>query len=214
MNQPSSRRITPAGVLAFVALVVALGGTATAARTLVQSRDIAPNAVKAHHIAPNAVTARNLAPNAVRTRNVAGGAVTEAKIAPAVRNALRGPQGPAGAPGAPGATGNPGTPGAAGPAGNPGATGPAGPAGAIDLSKLRQVEGPKVTVAPGDIDGAIATCPAGHRVTGGGFVSIGVDEKVYASAPNVPGTGWVVMLDNRASMYTVTGSAYALCVAP
>jgi len=185
----SRRRITPAGLLAFIALVVALGGTATAARTLIQSRDIAPGAVKARHIAPNAVTLP--------------------KIAPAARRALRGRTGPAGRPGQPGAVGPTGATGAAGPAG---AT---GPAGGFDPSKLHRVEGADVTVAPGQLGNATATCPAGQRVTGGGFLSVGYDQTVFASAPSIDGTTWVVMLDNANAQYTdLTGRAFALCVSP
>lgn len=68
------RRPSPATMISCVALAVALGGTATAARTLIQSKDIAPGAVKA--------------------RNLAKGAVTKAKLAPGV--AIAGPQGPQG----------------------------------------------------------------------------------------------------------------------
>jgi hypothetical protein len=65
---------SPAMVVACVALAVAVGGTATAARTLVRSKDIAPGAVKA----------RNIASGAIQTRNIANGAVTAPKLSPGV----------------------------------------------------------------------------------------------------------------------------------
>ena len=78
-TDPARRPVTPAFALSLIALVVALGGTATAARTLIGSKDIANGAIKARNIAP--------------------GAVTLAKIAPAARAAIQGtsgPQGPSG----------------------------------------------------------------------------------------------------------------------
>lgn len=65
---------SPAMVVACVALVVAIGGTATAARTLVRSKDIASGAVKT----------RNIGSGAVQTRNIADGAVSASKLAPGV----------------------------------------------------------------------------------------------------------------------------------
>jgi len=170
---PHRRRRTPSPAtwIAITALVVALGGSATAASTLIGSKDIANGAIKARHIAPNAVTL--------------------VKIAPPARAALRG------------------TPGPQGPAG------PAGPAGGFDLSKLGRFVGPTVTVLPGEVGTAMATCPPGQKVTGGGFQTDGFQETVFASAPSIDGTTWVVFLDNTATSVTdLIGAAYALCVAP
>jgi hypothetical protein len=165
------RRPGPAVWIAIAALVVALGGTATAARTLIGSNDIANGAIKARHIAPNAV------------------ALT--KIAPAARAALRGRNGA------------------------PGPAGPAGPAGAFDLNKISRVVGAETAVPPGQLGSAVVTCPAGHKVVGGGFATAGFDQTIFASAPSIDGTSWVVLLDNfNATVTTLTGAAYALCVAP
>jgi hypothetical protein len=164
-------RLTPSFVLAIVALVVALGGTATAARTLIGSKDIANGAIKARHIAPDAVTL--------------------AKIAPAARGALRGTSGPQGP------------------------VGPSGPAGGFDLNKISRVVGAEVTILPGQLGTALAACPLGHKVVGGGFVTIGFDQTIFASAPSIDGTTWIVLLDNQNALVTnLTGSAYALCVSP
>ena len=162
---------SPAMIVAILALVVGLGGTATAARTLIGSKDIANGAIKARNIAP--------------------GAVTLAKIAPAARAALQGTSGPQGP------------------------SGPSGPAGGFDLNKISRVVGAEVTILPGQLGSALATCPVGHKVVGGGFVTIGFDQTVFASAPSIDGTTWVVLLDNANALVTdLTGSAYALCVAP
>jgi hypothetical protein len=72
-------------LVAVTALVVALGGSATAARTLITSKDIAPGAI----------TSRQLAPGAVTSRNIASAAVTRAKLARSARP-VPGPQGPPG----------------------------------------------------------------------------------------------------------------------
>lgn len=88
------RRPAPAMVIATVALFVALGGTAVAARSLITSRDIK------------------------------NGTIRLVDIAPATKKALRGqigPQGPAGPTGAQGAQGRVGP---TGPAGAPGAFAP------------------------------------------------------------------------------------------
>ncbi len=173
-NRRRWRTPSPGTLIAVAALVVALGGTATAARTLIGSNDIANGAIKARHIAPNAVTL--------------------AKINAPARAALRG---------------------AAGPAGPAGPTGAPGVAGGFDLSKLNRVVGPEVTILPGELGSALAACPPGQKVTGGGFSTLGFQETVFASAPSIDGTTWVVFLDNTAATVTnLTGSAYALCVAP
>ena len=82
----SKLRPTPAGVLACVALVVALGGPAMAepvvraAGDLVTAREIAPRAVRARHIANRQVLGRH-----VRTRTLTLRTLTRGAI-----NALRG----------------------------------------------------------------------------------------------------------------------------
>lgn len=134
-------RPSPAMMVALVALAVALGGTATAARTLIGGSDIASGAIKARHLAPGAVTGAKLAP----------GAVSLGKMSPSARPvtvaSLPGPQGQAGP------------------------AGPAGAAGGFDPNKLTPVEGPDVYVPTGTVGSATADCPPGQRATGGGFFS-------------------------------------------
>ena len=86
------RRPSPAMAVACVALGVALGGTATAARTLLTGKDIAPGAITARNLAPGAVTLQKLAPSArpVHVASLPG---------------IQGPQGPPGPQGAQGLQG-------------------------------------------------------------------------------------------------------------
>ena len=88
-------RVSPATVIAFVALVIALGGAAYAALKLpknsVKSKNIVNGQVKAADLAKNAITAKNLkagsvtgtalAPNAVDGSKIADGSVGGADIA-------------------------------------------------------------------------------------------------------------------------------------
>lgn len=160
------KRPSPAMLVALIALAVALGGTATAARNLIIAKDIAPGAITARHLAPGAVTTAKIAPSAVTTQKLAAGA-RSVQVA-----SLPGPQG---------------APGPAGPAG------PQGPAGGLDPAKVSTVEGPDVFLASGDIGTAIALCPAGQRATGGGFFSsVGI---TAASLPGTSSWGVIVNND-------------------
>lgn len=97
------RGFSPSMAMAFIALLIALGGTSYAAITLPA--------------------------NSVGSKQIKKKAVTLSKIAPAARTALKGKAGPIGAAGAKGATGATGATGAAGATGAPGpfpATLPAG----------------------------------------------------------------------------------------
>lgn len=79
-----SRRPSLGTAMGFLALVVALGGVATAApnrTTLVQRGDIAPGAVTARALAQNAVKAKAIASGAVNSRKLADGAVNRRVLA-------------------------------------------------------------------------------------------------------------------------------------
>lgn len=111
-----SRLPKPATVIAGVALFAAIGGTATAATTLIDGKNIRAGTITA--------------------KQVKNGSLGTADLSRAARAALRGARGANGAQGAPGATGAAGPQGAVGPQGTPGAqgpqgiVGPQGPAGA------------------------------------------------------------------------------------
>lgn len=66
-----------------------------------------------------------------------------------------------------------GLPGPQGSAGAQGTQGPAGPQGPAGIAGIAAVQGPDVTVAPGDVGSATATCPAGTVVGTGFFAGVG-----------------------------------------
>jgi hypothetical protein len=74
MRKSLLRRPTPAGVVAFVALLLALGGTAYAGSTL------AKNSVGTKQLKKGAVTNVKLANGAVGTAKIKNGSVTKSKI--------------------------------------------------------------------------------------------------------------------------------------
>ncbi|MEW6582745.1 MAG: hypothetical protein AB1416_08295, partial [Actinomycetota bacterium] len=75
--------------------------------------------------------------------------------------------------------------------------------------KVSTVEGPAITVPPGEVASAVADCPAGQRATGGGFFS-----SVAFTAGSVPGTTrWAVIVANTTTI-SVNVNAYVVCVAP
>jgi hypothetical protein len=75
-------RPSHATVVAYLALFVALGGTAgaLAGKNSVDSRDIKPKAVRAGDLAKNSVSTPKLKGGAVDTAKIAGNAVTAAKV--------------------------------------------------------------------------------------------------------------------------------------
>lgn len=115
-DQPRRRRLPkPATVIAGVALFAAIGGTATAASTLIDGKNIRAGTITA--------------------RQVKNGSLGTADLSRAARAALRGARGATGATGAAGAAGPQGAqgpqgvPGAQGQQGAQGLTGESGPAG-------------------------------------------------------------------------------------
>ena len=92
----SVRRISPALVVACVALLVALGGTSAAAVSLVLPR----NSVGAPQLKRDAVTSIKIAAGAVRSSDVQDGSLVRTDFAPGeVPDGPAGPAGPAGPPG-------------------------------------------------------------------------------------------------------------------
>ncbi len=117
-------------MVSIVALIVATGGSAVAATTLL---------VRTDNIANGAVTAAKLRNGAVTNHKLANGSVGPAKLDRTLRNALEkagsprgvvtGPQGAKGDTGSQGPKGDTGPQGTAGPAGPQGPRGPAGDSG-------------------------------------------------------------------------------------
>lgn len=79
------RRITPAGVLALIALVAALAGTAYAAKKI-GSKQLKAGAVTTKKLKNKSVTSPKLADRAVTTAKLADAAVTVEKVEPRLRS--------------------------------------------------------------------------------------------------------------------------------
>jgi len=93
--------------------------------------------------------------------------------------------------------------------------GPAGSSASIDTVT---VEGPTVSVPAGELQCIYAQCPAGKKVTGGGYyssIAIAVSSNpadsqgLHGSGPG--DTEWGVMIDNDSSI-PVEVNAWAVCV--
>lgn len=103
-----------------------------------------------------------------------------------------------------------GTAGATGAAGATGPMGAIGPTGASATANQVVVQSPTVTVAAFDIGTVIAFCPAGKKVTGGGyFSSIAI---AASSSPNSTATSWGAVINNFDNSVSVDVWAYAVCV--
>jgi hypothetical protein len=145
MKSIGYRRPSPSLILAFVALLVALGGTSYAAITLPK------NSVGTKQLKKNAVTSAKIKRGAVTRSDIRNGAVNSAKVADGSLMAtdfkagqLRaGPQGPPGPPGAPGKDA---------------------------FGTLTYVAGPSTALTANDETYVEAICPAGTVVTGGGIL--------------------------------------------
>jgi hypothetical protein len=82
-----------------------------------------------------------------------------------------------------------------------------GPAGTNASLNTTTVQSPTVRVAAFDIGSVTAFCPAGMKITGGGyFVSVAI------AASNQPITnGWGVVVNNSDNSVPVDVNAYAVC---
>ena len=135
------------------------------------------------------ITGRSIKDNTITGRDVKNRSLTAKDF----RGSVRGPRG------------------TRGPAGPTGPAGPQGPAGPTVLGKLVRVESPELTVAPGDIDGVTAFCPAGHNVVSGGYISASADGEVFAQDSFGSASSWSALLDNFDSSVAGTVSAVAYC---
>jgi hypothetical protein len=110
----------------------------------------------------------------------------------------------------------------AGPAGPRGPAGPAGPAGSgLQAGNIRTVFGTVTTVAPfgsgSSVKDVFATCAAGERIIGGGYLepdNTGQSDAVALTsspAPSAPTSAWFVRISNE-GMNAVSAQASAICL--
>lgn len=122
-------------------------------------------------------------------KDVKDGSLTVKDFKASERAKLRGPAGPTG------------------PAGLPGAVGPAGAPGVVTPTI---VQSPESTIPAGEIGTVIAFCPAGKKVSGGGYAaSIAI---AAANIPNNLGNAWGAVINNSDNVIPIQASAYAICV--
>ena len=122
---------------------------------------------------------------------------------------VQGLQGEQGIQGIPGTKGDKGDQGVQGPQGDPGSQGPAGPSG---------LSGYEIVTDGGDFGLAVAICPIGKVVVGGGF-NFSLQAADYPlpeitniqSSPSDSGNAWVVLASNPGTPVVRT-IAYAICV--
>jgi hypothetical protein len=127
-----------------------------------------------------------------------------------------GPQGPAGPGGVPGPKGDKGDKGSKGDKGATGPSGPSGLAGPPGISGYQVVEATSAVSAK-PLGGAVATCPGGEKVIGGGGFVNGVfsgGPYAIASSPLNTATGytqWAFSAADPTASKNWTAVAYAIC---
>jgi hypothetical protein len=170
--------------------LVAGGGVATGARTLMTGTDIKDGSI----------TGRDIKPGSLSPSLFVGS------------GPARGPQGPEGTPGLQGPAGP------SGPQGLPGPPGPAGQGQTVGTQyNFVQPNAQTViqTVAPGQVQSTSAGCPPEQMVLAGGFRSSGSRAaKVFVNDSSGSRDKWTVGVDNSggSSRATVTVTAYCVQV--
>jgi hypothetical protein len=203
LTNPAWARPSPSMVVAFAALLVAMGGTGYAAVVL------PANSVGSKQVKNQAVNGRKIATNAVSSGKVKDGSLLgvdfkSGQIPP-------GPKGDTGATGATGATGTTGATGATGAEGAPGISG----------LQRRIVDGPSNSTSPKRTQ---AVCPADHPAIGAGYRIDGDSRHIvvdHLTTNGVPGPGGngIVLVEAREAQPTEANwrvDAVAICakVAP
>jgi hypothetical protein len=165
-------------LVAVIALLLTLGGTAVAAK-LITGNDVKDGSLTGKDVKNGSLNGKDVKDKSLTRKDFKG--------------SVQGPAGPAGA------QGQTGSAGAQGQAGSAGATGPAG------LVALQYIEGPTVTLLAGTGVGANVLCPAGTSVVSGGArpMTIGPDVILDTSIPMdgadpdaVRDDGWAVSYNN------------------
>jgi hypothetical protein len=126
--------------------------------------------------------------NSLTTKDIKNGTLSVADLSAAARASLKGNQGPAGP------------------------VGTQGPAGGFDPAKVTYVEGPEVSIAPGQTGNGVAVCPTGAKVLSGGWVVIaGAVGEVFGSRSYDSGGSWTVLVFNHGQYTNATVKPFAVC---
>jgi Collagen triple helix repeat (20 copies) len=164
-----------------------------------------------------AASSKLLPKNSVGSAQVINGSLLKKDFkAGQLPRGTRGRAGPAGARGPSGLTGPPGPSGPPGPAGLAGKPGAQGPPGPVSLSYVSSAD---VPLPVGPAQTAVATCPPGMVVTGGGAFTASTDPGVTlnnsseASSDGTTPDQWLVVMNNTSASAT-TFSAEAVCTQP
>jgi Collagen triple helix repeat (20 copies) len=190
--------------VAYLALFVALGGSAYAAVT---------------------VTGQNIKDGTVTGKDVKNRSLGKSKLSATALGSLTGERGPAGPEGPQGPQGQRGSQGPAGPIGQTGPLGPAGPAGgegpvgpmgAPGISGYVVVHTSvpdEISVPAGEKRDVSIGCPGTKKVLGGGVATYPVtsNAQVTASAPLDFGTGWGANVHNKGLSGSFGAYAWAIC---
>jgi Collagen triple helix repeat (20 copies) len=184
--------------VAYLALFVALGGSAYAAAT---------------------VTGKNIKDATITGRDIKNQSLGTNKLSAATVSSLAGQRGPAGPQGPAGDRGPAGRNGDTGPAGRNGDAGPAGPQGPAGPRGPSGISGWEYATARFDIPPNSArrgrvSCPHGKVALGGGVsnVTYGPSTHIWDSAPDGSSpTGWEAGVFNEADDVTITDYVWVIC---
>jgi hypothetical protein len=219
-------RPTPAMVVAFAALLIALGGTSYAVTQL------PANSVGAKQIKPNAVRSGEVKNASLLAADFKAGQLPAGPQGPKGDTGTQGPKGDTGTQGPKGDTGTQGPKGDTGPQGPKGDTGPQGPKGDTGPQGPKGDTGPQgprgfngvvhqtqgFAIPPATDRSATVTCPASHpRVVGGGVnvPSHAYEARIVRTYPSSPGEWTVHVLNESGRPFnpeTLDATAYAVCV--
>jgi hypothetical protein len=196
------KNFTARNTLAFAALLVALGGTATAASYITGSdivnnsitgADLKTGSVRSSDIRNNSVSAQDIREDAVNSDDIADGSITASDMHAGVLD-----DGGTGVAGPAGSQGPKGEPGVDGEDGQPGPPGPPGTPASDEFSEVSPIQIDDPT--PGDTSGTTvtvysshgiqvtATCFADHPGLGGGDEVLQYQVNVGAGGVAAPST--------------------------
>ncbi len=203
--------------VAFLALLISIGGTSLAAGVLVPpgsvgTAQLRPGAVTRSRLAANAITSDKVADHSLRRADFKPGQLPDGRPGPAGPRGLQGPVGPAGPAGERGPAGAPGPIGFVGPAGPTGPQGPQGQSGptgprAISGYHIEHVDSVPMTVATRSIT---LQCTTG-LVLGGGFEASSKTVTFINAQPSADHRAWSVTATAPTPSSSIFIGADAIC---